>query len=265
MFFFYSAAAVSSPVRAYVTGIKHWSNPAYTRISITLSRKAAYSHRLLKKDPSINKPRRLYIDIKDSSLVKRLDKTIEINDGLLKTVRAGQHDKDTVRVVLDIESIEDYKVFPLSDPFRIVIDVNGEKTSKARPGPAVDSGPGGKGAPAGTPAANEAGVKEAPAARTGAGKRPFNIVIDPGHGGKDPGAIGKKGLKEKDVTLRISRLLKERLSARLKSRIIATRETDVFIPLEERTAIANSKDADIFVSIHVNASPKSTASGVGTY
>ncbi|MBI5809731.1 MAG: N-acetylmuramoyl-L-alanine amidase, partial [Deltaproteobacteria bacterium] len=158
-------------------------------------------------------------------------------------------------------------------------DVNGEKTSKAQPGPAVNAPPGEKGAagespvapdteikgPAEAGEAKEGGVKEAPAARREAGKRPFKIVIDPGHGGKDPGAIGKKGLREKDVTLRISRLLKEKLSARLKSRIIATRETDVFIPLEERTAIANSKDADIFVSIHVNASPKRTASGVETY
>jgi N-acetylmuramoyl-L-alanine amidase len=91
------------------------------------------------------------------------------------------------------------------------------------------------------------------------------IVIDPGHGGKDPGTCSPSGLKEKDivldVALRVAKILKETLGCE----VILTRTRDVFIPLEERTAIANSKEADLFLSIHVNAAPNHEARGIETY
>ncbi|MEK6791029.1 MAG: N-acetylmuramoyl-L-alanine amidase [Deltaproteobacteria bacterium] len=230
-----------------VTQIKHWSNPSYTRIAITLSGKAEYSHRLLKKDPTINKPwRRLYVDIKGANLGKDIQREIHINDGLLKMARAGQFDKDTVRVVLDIESIEEFKIFHLNDPYRIIIDVTGEKgASPAQPKEEAE--------PQATSLSQQLGLKV---------KR---IVIDAGHGGKDPGAVGRGGLQEKDVTLKLAHLLKFKLAGRFEGGVVMTRDKDVFIPLEERTAIANSKDADIFISIHVNSSPRRAASGIETY
>jgi N-acetylmuramoyl-L-alanine amidase len=89
--------------------------------------------------------------------------------------------------------------------------------------------------------------------------------VDPGHGGHDPGAIGRNGLQEKDlvldVGLRVARLLREEAG----SEVIMTRSTDVFIPLEERTAIANSRGADIFLSIHANSSRSPAARGIETY
>ena len=91
------------------------------------------------------------------------------------------------------------------------------------------------------------------------------IVIDAGHGGKDPGAVGKKGLKEKDVTLKLARMLRDELKKRTNARIVLTRDSDVYVRLDERTAIANSKEADLFVSLHINASPNRKASGVETY
>jgi N-acetylmuramoyl-L-alanine amidase len=91
------------------------------------------------------------------------------------------------------------------------------------------------------------------------------IVIDAGHGGHDPGTIGRNGLQEKelvlDVALRLSRLVKSELGAE----VIMTRDTDVFIPLEERTAIANSKGADLFLSVHANSSRSPKARGIETY
>ncbi|MBI5587177.1 MAG: N-acetylmuramoyl-L-alanine amidase [Deltaproteobacteria bacterium] len=239
---------------ARVTGIKHWSNPNYTRIVINLNRKAAFSTHLLKKDPSINVPwRRLLIDITGATASSGIDKSISINDGLLKKARVGQFRNDTVRVVLDIESIEDYKVFPLSDPYRIIIDVTGTKAAVIeRPAEGPASLPDKKGALASPTLTRQLGLKVR------------KIVIDPGHGGKDPGAIGKGGLKEKDVTLKLSKMLREKLAPSV-SKIVMTRDTDVFIPLEERTAIANSQDADLFVSIHINASQRAAASGVETY
>ncbi len=230
--------------RALVTGIRHWSSEDYTRVVIDLSRKASFEHHLLKKDPSKKKPRRLYIDISTASIDKNLERVIPINDGLLKKVRTGQHTKKTVRVVLDIESIRDYNVFPLSDPFRIVIDVTGERRAPVR---------------------DSAGGEVVPTISEQLGLKVKTIVIDPGHGGKDPGAIGRRGLKEKDITLKIARMLRAELKKKLDAKIILTRDRDVFIPLEERTAIANSKGADLFISIHVNASPRRGASGVETY
>jgi N-acetylmuramoyl-L-alanine amidase len=90
-------------------------------------------------------------------------------------------------------------------------------------------------------------------------------MIDPGHGGKDPGAVGPTGLKEKDVVLAIGRRIRERLARSGEFDVRMTRDDDVFIPLEERTAMANKGRADIFVSLHINASPNRGAEGFSTY
>jgi N-acetylmuramoyl-L-alanine amidase len=90
-------------------------------------------------------------------------------------------------------------------------------------------------------------------------------MIDPGHGGKDPGAIGPTGLKEKDVVLAIARRVREKLSRTGEFDVRMTRDEDVFIPLEERTAMANKGRADIFVSLHINASRNRRAEGFSTY
>ncbi len=91
------------------------------------------------------------------------------------------------------------------------------------------------------------------------------IVIDPGHGGKDPGAIGRRGTKEKDVVLKIAHKLAKELHKNLKTRVILTRYHDIFLPLAERTAIANREKADLFISIHCNASLKSRTKGFEIY
>jgi N-acetylmuramoyl-L-alanine amidase len=112
------------------------------------------------------------------------------------------------------------------------------------------------------PQANRAGSYSL-ARQLGLGAR--RIVIDAGHGGHDPGTIGKGGLQEKDlvldVALRVQRLVREELGAE----VVMTRSTDVFVPLEERTAIANSKGADLFLSIHANSSRNPRAKGIETY
>jgi len=90
-------------------------------------------------------------------------------------------------------------------------------------------------------------------------------MIDPGHGGKDPGAIGRTGLREKDVVLDISRRIREKLSRSGEFDVRMTRDEDVFIPLEERTAMANKARVDIFVSLHINASRNRKAEGFSTY
>ena len=243
-------ASVLSATNSRITSIRYWSNPDYTRVVIDLSKQASYEYHLLKKDPSLHKPRRFFIDIKDSSPAPTLKRDIAINDGLLLRVRSAQYNKSTSRVVLDIESIEDYKVFSLSNPFRIIIDLGGR--------------PGGRHAP--VKSAKKATKHDAAPLHKARGKRKkLLIVVDPGHGGKDPGAIGRKGLREKDITLKIAKMVAKDLSRKLGAKVILTRKRDTYVALEERTAIANSRNADLFVSIHINASRKRTARGIETY
>jgi N-acetylmuramoyl-L-alanine amidase len=91
------------------------------------------------------------------------------------------------------------------------------------------------------------------------------IILDPGHGGKDPGAIGIGGLREKDVVLKVAKKLARKLTKRLGCQVILTRKRDVFIPLEERTAIANTREGDLFVSIHANSAHSAKARGIEVY
>jgi N-acetylmuramoyl-L-alanine amidase len=91
------------------------------------------------------------------------------------------------------------------------------------------------------------------------------IVIDAGHGGHDPGTIGRAGLQEKDLVLDVALRLRRLVQDELRAEVVMTRDTDVFIPLEERTGIANSKGADLFLSIHANSSRSPKAAGVETY
>jgi N-acetylmuramoyl-L-alanine amidase len=105
--------------------------------------------------------------------------------------------------------------------------------------------------------------KPVPAVSLATGIR--KIVLDPGHGGKDPGAIGAGGIAEKDVVLRIAKKLALKLRRELGIQVVLTRQDDRFVALEDRTATANAEDADLFISLHMNASPNSDARGVETY
>ncbi len=137
----------------------------------------------------------------------------EVNDGRVKSIQAFQLPDATQIVVRLLEDLP-YKDFTLKNPNRIILDIN--------PPP-------------------KASYKIA------------TIVIDPGHGGRDPGAIGRGGTREKDVVLPIAQELKRLLAERLGVRAVLTRSGDYFVPLEERTGRANNERADLFLSIHANA------------
>jgi N-acetylmuramoyl-L-alanine amidase len=237
-----------------VQGLRSWSNPGYTRIVIDADRKTRYKHHILKRDPSIKKPPRLYVDLMNSRLKKGIDTSVPINDNLLSKVRAGQNQPDSVRVVIDIKSYKYYKIFNLSNPFRIVIDVRGEDQAVAKGGNSAPVQGGTKG-PIGPNALAKQlalGVK--------------TIVIDPGHGGRDYGAPGYyKGVHEKRIVLDISKKLKRRIEQELNCKVYLTRSTDRYLSLEERTAIANTKNADLFISIHTNSAEDRRAYGIETY
>jgi N-acetylmuramoyl-L-alanine amidase len=242
--------------------VRSWSNPDYTRVAVTLDREVKYTYHKLKQDLSGVLPERIYIDFTGASIASGVG-NIPIGDGLLKMARVGQYKPDVVRVVLDIENIREFKIFPLSNPFRIIIDVKGERRAEitrleeslrpAEPRLDVASDP-----------LVVVEAKKTAKDRIKPGKI-RRIVVDPGHGGHDPGAVGPNGIKEKDVVLSIGLKLARKIKEETGIDAVMTRSTDVFIPLEERTAIANKVNADLFVSIHANASLNRSAAGIETY
>ncbi len=305
----------------YVLPVKYWSSENYSRVVIGASGPLEYSETLLEKTG--NRPRRLYIDLKNSYIEPQYREPIPVDDGLLQQVRTGQNTTDTVRVVLDIESISNYKIFSLPEPFRVVIDVRGDKKSTeltkkvtpiAQPVIVPDQLEQTKNQTAETPkpvksVEPEIAIKEseqteeksseiillddnkkfkinngiiyfsksfkkqypeidrlAPtitlAQQLGLGIQ--SIIIDPGHGGKDPGAMAY-GLKEKDLVLHIAKKLAPVLEHKIGCEVSLTRDSDIFIPLEERTAIANTSGADLFISLHINAHSSRDIRGLETY
>ncbi len=249
-----------------VTKLRFWSNPEYTRIVINAADERNYSHRLLKKDPAINKPfQRLYIDIEKTRLGKDVAEHIPINDNLLNQARAGQYLPHTVRVVVDIKSFENYKIFSLKDPFRIIIDVWGKGSNGSPPPEQSIAQKDPDKVPVKTTRITTDNLKSSDIARQLAlGVR--KIIIDPGHGGPDPGAPGYiKGVWEKDIVLKLSLNLAEKLRTRLNCTVELTRTTDRKLTLEERTAIANTQRADLFISMHCNAAKNKKLTGFETY
>jgi N-acetylmuramoyl-L-alanine amidase len=275
---------ISAPVRSQpagvVTSIRYWSEGAYTRIVIDQSNPVTFHARELKK------PDRLVFDLLRARVDRSLHKEpLPINDGILKQVRASQYAPDIVRVVLDLASIKSYAAFPLHDPERLVIDVTGDGgTAAAAPSsestgtgtqqktePAPDNGAQAKAEPqtpitlpSKSPDGNNTDSSTLSLSRQ-LGLKIKTIAIDAGHGGHDPGAIGRSGLKEKTITLDIAKRLAALVKERLGCTVVMTRDKDVFIPLEQRPFIAKSKGADLFVSIHVNANRKRKARGIETY
>lgn len=242
---------------ATVTGIRYWSNPDYTRIVIDANQETDYINNLLKKDPTLDlNHERLYVDLKKSRLSEDIQRRISIDDTHLKDVRAGQFCPDTVRVVADMKSFEDYNVFALKNPFRIVIDVRGEADSPqpvtATLGDDYHTGE--------TDRQDSTSI----ARQLALGVR--RVVIDPGHGGRDPGAPGSlPGVYEKDVVLGLSKILAKKIERDLGLEAIMTRTSDTYLTLEERTAMANTHKADLFISVHANASRNKSAHGIETY
>ena len=252
--------AASADGFATVMNIRKLSTSTYTRVVIDLDKPAEYIDHLLKMDQKLQKPRRLYLDLKNTKIGKDIESSIPIKDGLLWSARAGQYNPDTVRVVLDIDNISRYKTFRLHDPFRIVVDVHGDKNTAGADNGNTKTGAAGK-----KSVQKPKNPDETISLARQLGLTVKRIVIDPGHGGKDPGCIFNGGIKEKDITLSLAKKLKTKIESKLGCEVLLTRTTDTFIPLDERTAFATSKNADLFISLHVNAHKQSNIFGIETY
>ena len=263
----------SVPVElATVSEIRYWSNKDYTRLVIELDREVEFEKHIL------SNPQRIFFDLKGTRLKSELiGKTYAVNDVFIKRVRVGANRPGVTRIVLDFEKIQKHTVFALYDPFRIVIDTRGDKQQthsdpkQERTTRTVEAVIPLKTASGKQEVATVAPVIPSPnlhgdwsLTRT-LGLKIGRVVIDPGHGGKDTGSIGPAGLREKDLVLEVALRLKTLLEGRLGTDVILTRSKDEFKPLEERTAIANQQNADLFVSVHANATRNPKVSGAETF
>ena len=227
-----------------VKDLRHWSYPDYTRVVLELSGEVALRNTPQLLPAAGDRPQRLYIDLDGVWVGTNYASGVPVGDGLLRGVRIGQNTERAVRVVLDLQNYSRHRVLTLTHPDRLVIDVYGSRTEAGAP-------------------EHLAGPISEP--RLPADLRiPQTIVLDPGHGGNDPGAIGVGGLREKDVTLRLALALKPRLEAR-GFQVVMTRNGDRTLSLEERTAIAEGSRGDVFVSLHANAAPRRSLNGIETY
>lgn len=240
---------------AALQNIRHWSSDDYTRVVLDLEQDTDFEHFLLQPDQELGTPHRLVVDLKHSRLAQGLKEELLIQDGVVSRVRCAKRSNNESRVVLDIQDLEDYRAFSLQNPFRVVLDLHSSPGKKAQSlaqaqSPQIFS------------------LDEQSKAMSGSlveqlGLGIQTVMIDPGHGGKDPGAV-YGSILEKDIVLRFAKILGEILEER-GFEVLYTRKNDSFLPLEERTALANSKKADLFISVHANAHKSSKVNGLEVY
>jgi N-acetylmuramoyl-L-alanine amidase len=286
-------ATVAAPAgeRATLTAIQRIVLPDTVRVTLELDREVTF------REERLGGPARLFFDLKNVQLTPALmDKVLTYGSDVVSKIRVGRHPDNTVRVVLDFEDVAKYSVFTLYSPFRLVIDA--ERTFartvatptvvapvSTEPAFAMASSPTDARKPVAIaepppiipinetlPAPPVAAVPSTPLTNVAGGfsiarqlgLSVSRIVIDPGHGGRDPGTIAR-GLTEASLTLDVALRLEKLLQKELGVEVVLTRRTDVYVPLEERTAIANRHNADLFLSIHANSSRNTSAKGIETY
>jgi N-acetylmuramoyl-L-alanine amidase len=263
------AAASASGPAATIRNITRSDLPKGDRVTIELDREVVFS------SERIVNPERVFFDLRNTQFDSALATTLEAVAGSrLATLRVGRPDAQTTRVVLELAGAPRHSVFSLYHPYRVVIDLESDTpgagpaappSSKPARGPvappAVVTVPMPSALPPAAPAATSGGDYSL-ARQLGLGIS--RIVIDAGHGGHDPGAQANGVVESElvlDIALRVETLLKKKPGID----VVLTRRTQEFIPLEERTAIANREGADLFLSIHANASRRVAAKGVETY
>lgn len=224
--------------RIEIHEVRYHIHPSFTRVVIEIGKVRDYNFNQL------HSPDRVYVDIYQVKLNPSLHgQSYLVQCDYLDQVRIAQKNPSTVRAVIDLDfSKAYYKVWHLPDPFRLIIDVYPKNVPDLPPPPKL---------------------KTSIIRQLGLGIR--RVVIDPGHGGKDPGCVGDQNkLQEKKVVLDVALRLKALLES-LGLEVIMTRETDIYLPPETRTLIANQKQADLFISVHANASRNRKLSGVETF
>ena len=256
--FLFFLVVLAVPVRAAsgpeVLRIRHFTGPDYTRVVLDLSAPCSFDVREVKN------PRRLAINVRRGTF--RIDGSIPVNDGLVKRIRRNPG-AERAQVVIDLDGDFSFKSFslPAEDgrPDRVVVDVfraSGQSRPVARKSPArsgpVSPAPGRTVAP--LPVSHGRARRE----------EPFTVIIDPGHGGLDPGAIRGK-VQEKDVVLDVAREMARIIDGLPGYRAVLTRKTDYYPSLGRRVDLAREKEGDLFISVHCNTHRKKSVSGMEVY
>ena len=232
-----TAAFVAWPQPVYsqaeVTDSRFWHGPERTRLVLELS--AAATYRVF----SLEDPKRIVIDIDEGRLRQGFNFPTRAG-GSVAGVRTGRPDPETFRIVLDLRHAATFRAFLLdpSDayPHRLVVDLIHEATTEEAASSSLD-------------------LRE----------EDYLVVIDPGHGGEDPGAVGGTGTYEKNVALSIARRLKRIVNWDGRMRAILTRTDDYYVSLRKRVTFAMTRRADVFLSVHADAARRKTAQGASVY
>lgn len=254
-----------------LVAVRVWPATAYTRITLESNAEIRFSHMIVKD------PERLVVDLEGielNSVLQSLPSRVLDSDPIIKLIRAGRNRPGVVRIVVELKGEIDPQVFTLkpiaSYGHRLVLDLYPSEPydpllaliQKATPLEAArgDSRPDATGRRDTQAIARHPAPPSAPEAN-----RLITVVIDAGHGGEDPGAIGRRGSYEKNVTLSIARRLKRKIDAEPNMRAVMTRNGDYFVPLRERVRMARQVQADLFVSVHADAFIRPEARGSSVY
>ena len=232
-----------------VQDLRFWSHPDYTRVVVELTRGVDAKLVRLPADKKAGRPERLYVDLERIWVGRRYASGVPVGDGLLRKLWLGQNTLQKSRLVIDLQDYQRHRLIVLASPPRVVVDVYGSRsTPEALRWPV----------PPQSKAPHDGGRLSMPL------RRVHKVVIDAGHGGKDPGTIGVGGMREKDVNLKLARMLEGRLEER-GFEVLLTRDDDRYLDLEQRTVLAESARGDLFISIHANASPRRSTRGIEIY
>jgi N-acetylmuramoyl-L-alanine amidase len=259
---------------ATLLGVRVWPAEEYTRVTLESDELLQVSHQLLRD------PNRLVVDIQGidlNSKIKELVAKIKSDDPFITGVRVGQYQPKVVRLVFDLKEEVLPQLFPLEpagsyrhrlvldlfpknppDPMSVFLQKN-LKTEDEDPIAAIAR----KNMDINTPPVIPQNT--APSIASRKFNRIITIALDPGHGGEDPGAIGARGSREKDVVLAIAKRLQNQLSNMPEFRILMTRDSDFFVPLGVRVQKARKVQADLFISIHADAFVLPSAKGASVF
>jgi N-acetylmuramoyl-L-alanine amidase len=230
-------SAIANTKTSVLSGFRYSNKQNNAKLVFELSNKTNINIHMMQN------PSRIVVDFAQTILWGNRPQ-IDKNNHLLKRIRAGIREGNTYRVVLDLKepvNIKDYLLKPnnKNKNYRLVLDLRSENVALAKK------------------------INKTTNKKTS--KKLKVVAIDPGHGGKDPGAIGKLGTREKDISLKISKKLYAILKKHPNIKPVLTRNRDVFISLRNRIAIAHKHKADLFISIHADSFKSSSAAGSSVY
>lgn len=235
-----ASTAFALPFAVGATQIRNarlWRSDDKLRLVFDLSGPVQY------KTFSLGSPDRLIIDLSGANLSGDFSQ-LALVDTVIRSIRSGHFGQGDTRIVLDLSGPVQLNSFLLppqdGQGLRLVLDLKTSAPMHVASVPAVN-------------------VDKAHP------QRDIIVVVDPGHGGKDPGAVGAKGEREKDVVLSIAQLLAKRLKREKGFDVKLVRNDDFFVPLRKRVEIAHKHNADMFISVHADAAPRLTASGASVY